>query len=560
MSKYIELMARTLDAYSNSDIDEYISRVEKEGLTEHGFPRLAVNIGVLISHGYRVELLPTFIRMMDICCTQIPKVQAANNFTVKEIVLCFLELERTNIVPKEHILRWREQLATIDRWTAYQLVVKSRDDTTYNWALFAAVSEHMRGFIGLCDNEKEFVETQIATQMRLLDENGMYRDDPNIAPIVYDYVSRGLFVHLLALGYRGEFAREMDDALMRAGLLSLESLSALGEIPYGGRSNQFLHNDATLLITLEYERRRYKARGNLRLEQRFSETIQKVLGALEGWLKKVPVSHVKNSYDYRSGFGCEEYAYFDKYMITTASSLYTAYLISILDDVIIDDCAIPAEGYDISENTSVAVLSEGFGQAVLRAGDYSAQVSYRAKLGYDAIGLGRLHRLDAPSEICLSVPCPPKPTYSIGDVEPLPLSVLGQSIFDSDALYSEQCTLVDASIIGEEALVALSDRAMGNSVTTTYRLSPRGLVVTARGEGELAIYLPMLYSNGLELPIGEVEDKYAHLEYHGWRLEYTTNGEIFDTGDLSYNRNGVYRRLVVRGRDSLCVEITISKM
>ena len=72
MNRYIELMARTLDAYSDGDIIEYTERVEREGLTEHGFPRLAVNLGILISHGYRVGLLPLFIHMMDICCRGYP--------------------------------------------------------------------------------------------------------------------------------------------------------------------------------------------------------------------------------------------------------------------------------------------------------------------------------------------------------------------------------------------------------------------------------------------------------------------------------------------------------
>ena len=92
--KYLELMSKALSAYSDEHIREYFDRVKVEGLTEHGFPRLTVNIGVLIAHGYRTDLIPLFIKMMDFCCEQIPKVKAANDFSVREIAFCLLELER----------------------------------------------------------------------------------------------------------------------------------------------------------------------------------------------------------------------------------------------------------------------------------------------------------------------------------------------------------------------------------------------------------------------------------------------------------------------------------
>ena len=95
--KYIELMARALTAYTDENINSYFQRVQTEGLTEHGFPRLTANIGILISHGIRTDLLPLFCRMMDFCCEQIPVVKAANDFSVREILLCIMEAERAGI-------------------------------------------------------------------------------------------------------------------------------------------------------------------------------------------------------------------------------------------------------------------------------------------------------------------------------------------------------------------------------------------------------------------------------------------------------------------------------
>ena len=62
--KYLELMSKALGAYTDGHITEYFERVKAEGLSEHGFPRLTVNLGVLISHGYRTELEPLFIKML----------------------------------------------------------------------------------------------------------------------------------------------------------------------------------------------------------------------------------------------------------------------------------------------------------------------------------------------------------------------------------------------------------------------------------------------------------------------------------------------------------------
>lgn len=49
--KYIELMEKALSAYSVEHIIGYFERVKLEGLTEHGFPRLTSNIGILVAHG-----------------------------------------------------------------------------------------------------------------------------------------------------------------------------------------------------------------------------------------------------------------------------------------------------------------------------------------------------------------------------------------------------------------------------------------------------------------------------------------------------------------------------
>ena len=48
---YIALMDRVLDAYSHEHILRYFADVKRDGITEHGFPRLTADLGILIAHG-----------------------------------------------------------------------------------------------------------------------------------------------------------------------------------------------------------------------------------------------------------------------------------------------------------------------------------------------------------------------------------------------------------------------------------------------------------------------------------------------------------------------------
>ena len=411
--KYISLMETTLEAYSYEHIERYFNDVKTNGLREHGFPRLTANIGILIAHGRKRELLPIFMEMMDFCCETIPKVKAANDFSVKEIIFCIMELEGKNIVSEDDIKRWKDCLKTIDPTTCYNQYAKKPTDKLFNWALFTAVSEHMRTYIGLCDS-REFVDIQIPTQLHWLDENGMYQDDENFPPMVYDLVPRGLFAILLRFGYNGKYRAEIDECLRKTGLLTLKMQSVSGEIPYGGRSAQFPHNEAHLLVTFEYEAARYAKEGNCELAGEFKYASRKALENIEYWLSKRPIRHIKNRFPTETKYGCENYAYFDKYMITTASFLYAAYLIcdeSISEKVI--DRKIPY----------TAKTSDRFNKVFLNAGGYFLEFDKRADMHYDASGLGRIHKEGAPSTVCMSSPCTKTPNYKIDKSDAVDLSL-----------------------------------------------------------------------------------------------------------------------------------------
>ena len=128
-SDYLDLMDKTLDAYTTEHILRYFSEVREKGITEHGFPRLTANLGILIAHGRRSDLLPLFTEMMDYCCEFFTKgIKAANDFSVKEIVFCLLELEAAGVFKKERTDAWRTLLGRIDNRKCYTQYAKTPDD------------------------------------------------------------------------------------------------------------------------------------------------------------------------------------------------------------------------------------------------------------------------------------------------------------------------------------------------------------------------------------------------------------------------------------------------
>lgn len=555
--RYIDLMEKALSAYSDEHINRYFTEVKKNGLTEHGFPRLTADIGILIAHGRRKDLLPVFIEMMEFCCKTIPCVKAANDFSVREIVCCLVEIEQNEVVPKELTKRWRNYFSEINPTTCYNQFATSPDDKVRNWALFTAVSEYFRQSANLCDSS-DFIELQILQQLQWFDENGMYKDNKHADihnPIVYDLVPRGLFSLLLNHGYRGKYYDRVDNILKKAGLLTLKMQSPNGELAFGGRSNQFLHNEPGLCVVYEYEAKRYAGEDNTELSKAFKAAADRALSVTEQWLSEIPIRHIKNRFETETKFGCETYAYFDKYMITVASVLYMAYL--ICDDSIVYE---PEK----DDTPCVAVTSEYFHKLFLKSGGYGLEFDLNADTAYDANGLGRIHKAGATSTICLSVPCPKKPSYTIDIDNPIAFSACSAIhtekgwIFGADENTKYEIAETEAELNSARATL-FCHFENGKSIKEQYTVNDSGVSITTEGEGEIAFLLPAFEFDGETKPVIEVEKQTLSVSYKGWICRYTTNGTIGDLNKVAANRNGHYHIFYVAAREVLKVKIEIFK-
>ncbi|MDY3280474.1 MAG: hypothetical protein SOX25_10255 [Eubacteriales bacterium] len=548
---YLEIMESALRAYPRAHIEAYFSRVKSEGLTEHGFPRLTANIGILMAHGKRRDLMELFLEMMDFCCREMPNRKCANDFSIKEIILALLEIEKAGLVDAARCQQWRRDLATANAMETYNCIAPAPNVRIGNWAAYAAASEFMRGYIGLTD-PTDFLNLQVPSQLLSFDENGMYRDPHE--PMLYDLATRCQLAVLLHFGYSGPLADELDGYLRKAGLLTLKMQSVTGEIPFGGRSNQFLFNEAYLAAVCEFEAARYAREGDKELASQFktaadlaAQVILRWIGVCEGQ------RHVKNRYPLDSSFGCEGYGYFDKYMITLASFSYLAYLYAD-DDIPCGVCPAMRGGY-------TARTSDYSHKFFAACGGYQLEIDWNADPHYDGTGLGRVHYAGAPSALALSVPFTQEPVYTIDRPNLRPLSLCGGVKTEKGwRLACEENSLRDIRVTEEtERRVAFTVTwdVNGRVLTEEYAVTADGVDVTVRGAGEICYALPAFAFDGKEHPARHADAQTLTVDYRGWRYTANTDGALIDSGEEYQNRNGCYQLYLAAGREQLKLHLAL---
>ena len=560
-SEYLDVIEMAVDAYTPKQTADYIASARDRGMREHGFGRFVVNHGVLLAAGRRAseEDRARVSELMDIYCGQVSGAKArngravGNDFTVKEVVLCLLELEKAKAFPTEVTERWRAGLAKCVPGETYTCIPPPDDPIAHNWAVFAGTSEQLRCHAGL-GGEAAFVERQYGGQVKWLDVNGMYRD-PN-QPIAYDLVTRLQFMLGCTYGYKGRHRELLEQAFLKSAEPTLLMQSASGEFPYGGRSNQFLHSDIMYAAVCEWYASWFKSRGDMSMARRFRACARRADESLLRWSGERPLRHVKNRHSPRTSlYGCEKYGYFDKYMITLGSMAFCAYLVA---DESIPDADVPEDG-----EASAFVTSPDFHLAMVRAGGYSAQFDYPADGHYDASGIGRIQRRGAPSAICLSVPAAKDPSYMISVTNETPFAIIPGWLDGDGWKYAYETAYSNLSVAASNGVASLGVDVAGSS-RQSLRLgctaSADGVELSLSGAGEIALTLPAFISDGRMRTTVNAGPSTLDVLYCGWTCRFEAEGgTIVDTGMEYGNRNGIYRRYEVRGRDMLAVRVTIFK-
>lgn len=241
-------------------------------------------------------------------------------------------------------------------------------------------------------------------------------------------------------------------------------------------------------------------------------------------------------------------------MITAASNYYGAYLMC--------DDTIPTGEFD---NAPVAWQSSyRFHKVFLRAGGYALEFDTAADAHYDASGLGRVHRENAPSAICMSTPCPSHPLYTVDTKNPTSLSLAPGVWQDGKWLFATgEETAYEVSALSEgkqEANAEIICRFTNGKITKNrYTVAENGVLIEISCEGKLAHMLPAFAFDGETETTIQASAHELTIAYRGWLCRYTTTGEIVDLSVTARNRNGHYRAFAAVGENTLSVEISIFK-
>lgn len=555
-SKYIDLIELVFNAYTDEHIHRYTKDVKERGIWEHGYPRLTANLGILIAHGKKLNLKDTFIEMMDICCSGmytarfIYECNTGHDFSIKEIVLCLLELEKNNVFDKQTTDKWRQALSEINPFKAYNVVATLPLHPMGNWPAFSAFSEQMRTYANISD-EAEFIDNQIATLLFSFDENGMFRDPDE--PMVYDFVTRLQIAGILYFGYNGKHKNELNSHMEKAAEPTLLMQSVNGEIPYGGRSNQFLHNETFYAALCEYYAQEYKKRGNISKAMEFKYAAKRAMDYVIPWFEDEHKTHIKNYYPIDSNYGCEVYAYYDKYMITAASWIYMAYVFA--------DDTIPLPENCGNENY-IYCTSEPFHKVFCKFGDYFTETDTKADMHYDASGIGRIHKKGVPSALCLTTPFPEHSTYCLDIENSSPLSICGGIVTPDGPLYAydtdTKYTLTDSEITKDCVRTTfLCTLKNGESFIKTSTVSKDGVEIVIEGNGNLEILFPVFEFDGSTKTKINSSPTSVTVQYKGSECRFTTDNTVTDRNEIYANRNGHYKKFAITGKDRITLKIEL---
>ncbi len=570
---YLDIIEKCLAAY---DAGELVKRLpEPGGMVDdiHSMSRIACSIAALLSNGRKPELMDLWMGLMDALCNDFHRRTPPTtlDFALKETMLAFKAMKP--YVKEEKRNYWLHLLSKIDPFRCYSNVEGNQSwEHIRNWNIYAMAGYFLLETEGAADSTELF-ERHWDHQFKYFDENGMYLD-PNF-PFVYDITTRVQAQLITGYGYKGKYAEKLDEHLKNGALNALFYQSAAFELPFGGRSNQFLFNETLFASNFEYEAARWKKQGNLKLAGMYKRAARLGVKSIERWLDAPGgARHLKNMFPTKSKYGVEGYAYYDKYMITAASFLYIGF--PFADDSI-EEFPCPAElgGY-------VYQPAEHFHKVFANAGSYSIEIDTSGDFFYDATGLGRIHKAKAPTELALSAPSGRMhghrfntPGCDEGDMSLCPgwldgknsvfLSEFGNNEYRSFEYLKDKFEtgeefrdFIDTFPTGLKNEVEVFDKDPARfsitysgdllpeiaSLIENYTVSSNGVLVEAQLENpvrEKIFYsVPAFLENGADGSNITCGKNVLTVTSMGWTYTVETDGTFVDAGRVMGNRNGRY--------------------
>ena len=506
--------------------------------------RVAQVVGVLLAQG-RSEVEPLlWLQLMDRVTLDLVRREQDTlvDFAVKDVMLCLAAVK--GFAPAQRFTLWMSRMAKIRPLRSYRWHREGSGERLHNINLYQLCGEQCRENAGLT-SAQDYIDEHLALHLEFLDENGMYCDPGH--PILYDFASRAHLALLLKLGYKGAFRGVLEEKLRRAADCSLLMQSATGAFPFGGRSNQFAFNEMLMAAVFEDEAFRAVGVGDWARYERFKGAARRAVEAALPWISEQ--RHVKNFYPRESLHGCEEYAFFDKYMITAANFAFMAFLLSAPASV--GDLRSEA----VCREPFFFQTSDAFHKVFAGVDGQSLEVDYRGDDRYDYTGLGRYHVQGVPEAFVLSHSFGARKDFRVAS-EAVPVGAAfcpglveadGAVVPVPDLGFSMR--LVSHTVSASEVALCWEWHGGERVISESMVLSAQGLAIRLEGAApDVVVCVPVFVTDGKRVAVLEVGEDRLVNRVEDWEICFEVPGGVFGVlPQHPVNRNGEYSLFSARG-------------
>ncbi len=519
----------------------------------HADSRFPVSAAQLIRQGRCADLLDVTIRSLDYVIKEFPSCNPNKAyFYARDIALAFMCIKK--FLSKSQIAEWKNVLSQYNAKALYDF-----DGLTGRWcnvAIYGAVGEYMLIKCGLhsCDN-MDFVEGVLKSQLSAFTPLGMYRD-PN-CPMTYDLAVRQNLVLLLNAGYDGKYESQLREMLRKGTLTQLFYQSVSGEMPFGGRSNQFHHTEAMFCCACEYEANRYYKQGSFRLAGIIKRAARRAVESTLRWqLKGRTYRHIKNMFPLKTMHGCDAYGGVSVYSLLAANLFALA--AELCNDKIAE-CRCPSEtgGYFME-------ILKDFHKIFAGTENISVEIDTDGQEGFDPTGLARIHVKGYPTEMILSNGIVAEPKYIVSSRASRENFAIGPVDIAKNSKWSladehKAKIRVSRKTVNFDNVVFEVFYSGDRNVRQRYEIFNDSIVVTNYFKAnQPAITFPIIATDGLAHSKISICERECRISYRNKKFTI-----VFDKGSklkLSKsalpNRNGLYHILLAKNNDASSKKFT----
>ena len=544
-AKYLDLaehIVRTGSAWQDQTTGEIIDPYEHRE-TPTVTARYIGALGALMQQGRCLDLMDTAVKAMEPVMAQLLGAQTSyGEFLVKESLMTYIALQ--DKVDPALIKRWHDMYASYDPEVTYGRTRTRLPDLEQrqNYITFALAGEAMKKHLGIVDH-RDFVYSYLDEQFERFDELGMYRD-PH-APIVYDITPRmNLELAQYFTTYEEPYGSKLSGILRNGAMCSLLYQSSLGEMPFGGRSNQQNFVEASFAIICELEARKFKAMGDIYMAGVFRRAAARAVNSIESYLLQTPVNFNKNRFPAAAQHGRQrDYGFYGAYTLLIASQLAIASLVA--------DDSIPFADVTPSEcGTYLWTTTDTFHKVFAYINGSHIEIELKPNRGYDAVGWGRWHIAGFPSELVLSTPVTAHPSLILV-IKPQEALAIGpgcaeDGCFVADMIIEDpsECCFRDPVVNSDYVEFAVDWPSKVGKISEKIRLTEKSASVEACSNcsSPISYRVPMIMTNGDTWGVSRATENGFDVEYRNCRFSITSDAaEKIEERWVAGNRNALYK-------------------